>query len=221
MNLIDQVSKRFNEKFKIKNTPWERGYIDSAIKDFLKLIKQEKKKTLLDLGCGSGWIAIHFAKNGLSVWGIDSSKTAIERGLKDIKKLKLKNINLKTENALNFSYKKDFFDCVFDRGFLHHIPEKYWNVYKKGLSKVLKKDGLFYLSVFSDDSFKKGFSPKKTGRLWNKIKDASGYWTYDHFFNYNLIKKIFGNKFKIIEYKKDKKISPNGSLLLHFIMRKK
>ena len=95
-------------------------------------------------------------------------------------------------------------------------------IYIKGLLKVLRKGGLFYLAVFSDRSEKGGFSPKRAKRLWNKRKDFdTGYWTYDHYFNDKLVDKIFGKHFKLISKEKDKKKSPNGSLLLRYVFKKK
>lgn len=222
MNLTDNVQKRFDAKYLASDTPWVGSGVPTEVKEFAKLVlEQDWEPALLDIGCGNGWLAIYFAKQGIRVDGIDSSPLAIKQAKKMLLEKKILNVSLHTGNALNFPYKKDSFNVVFDRGLLHHLPQKDWPKYKKGLNKVLQPGGLFYLGVFSDDSIKKDFNPKEEKRLWNKVKDQTGYWTYDHFFNDELIHKIFGSRFDILSSTKDKKPSSNGSVLLHYAMRKK
>lgn len=219
MKLTDEVKRRFDYKYKNGETPWVRSIIDDDIKSFLKVAKREfNGGKILDLGCGNGWLSIYFARNGFKVKGVDSSPVAIKEAKNIANKAKV-SVEFKTGDALDFQYPNKEFDIVVDRGLLHHIPKSSWIKYVKGIVKVLKIDGLFYLMVFSDKSKKSGFDPK-SGRMWRKVKEGS-YLTYDHFFNKKLISDIFDKNFKIISFNQDLKAQPNGSKLLYFTLRKK
>lgn len=222
MKLAQQIKIRFDEKYKIGSTPWVRTEDFYFIKKFTARVKKElASPKLLDIGCGNGWLSVYFAKNGIEVEGVDSSKEAIKVARMEARKLRLKNVQFKVGDALDFPYKKNQFDIVFDRGLLHHQPQSEWKRYLKGLQKVLKPNGLFYLAVFSDTMGKSGSALNK--RLWHKSKDRkTGYWTYDHYFNEALIDQIFGKLFQIIAKEKEKKNRfKRPSLLLYFILRKK
>lgn len=219
MKLIDNVINRFEHKYKEENTPWVRDEKNpTGLKEFVNELKKHKKQAkILDIGCGEGWIARKLAKEDFFVTGVDSSKTAIKKAKE--KNKGEKNPKFIIGNALDFPFPDNSFDAVIDRGLLHHIPEKNWHSYKKGIKRVLKNGGLYYLAVFSDDSIKKDFNPKKEKKVWNKVKDKSGYWTYDHFFNKETIQKFVGNQFELLWQGEDKKPTPNGSILIYSIFR--
>jgi ubiquinone/menaquinone biosynthesis C-methylase UbiE len=219
MKLTDEIKRRFDYKYKVGETPWVRPVIDDDIKSFLKTAKREfNGGKILDLGCGNGWLSVYFAKNGFKVKGVDSSPVAIKEAKNTAKKDNI-SVEFKTGDALDFQYPDQEFNIVIDRGLLHHVPKSNWGKYKKGISRVLKIGGLFYLMVFSDKSKKPGFNPK-SGQMWRKVKEGS-YLTYDHFFNKKLISDIFDKDFEIISFNQDPKAQPNGSRLLYFTLRKK
>jgi len=223
MKLSEEVKIRFNEKFKIGDTRWVHGSVDQLINTFShQLLREVESPKLLDAGCGNGWISIHLAKQGISVTGIDSSKIAIKQAREKAKQAKLKNVHFKVGDALDFSFARYNFDAVLDRGLLHHQPKKEWGRYKRGLTRVLKKDGLFYLHVFSDKSVKEYYSLEKVGRRWHRrFSKEVGYWTYDHYFNEKLIKQVFGKHFEILNCKEERSHAQTGSRALKCIMRKK
>ncbi|HBB37988.1 MAG: Methyltransferase type 11 [Candidatus Magasanikbacteria bacterium GW2011_GWD2_43_18] len=221
MKLIEQIVKRFDAKYQDDNTPWARTDIPVEVKKFVELVhEQTPKGSLLDMGCGDGWASIYFSEQGYDVYGIDGSPLAIEKARQKANKAGM-SAQFIVGNALDYPYDDLQFDAIFDRGLLHHIPEENWTAYKKGLLRVLKPNGLYYLGAFSDDSEKKGFDPKKEGRLWNKVMDASGYWTYDHFFNQEVLNNFLGDDFDLVWQSKDVVASPNGSVLIHSIFKKK
>jgi len=221
MKTSEQVMQRYNEMFRIGKTPWVRKEIPSIVKTFTVLVtKESKKPKLLDLGCGNGWLSFYFDSKGIEVEGIDSSHEAIRQANQKKERDNLLDTHFRQGDALNFPYKNGSFDAVFDRGMFHHQLESSWQKYRKGLLKVLKEDGLFYLGVFSDNSSKHGFLPKKIGRYWHKAKDSRGYLLYDHFFNEKLLKGIFGKHFKLLELEEDVKSSKDGSLLLNCIFKR-
>lgn len=218
MKITEEVINRFNEKYKLGQTPWSLGSISTHTLKFIKSVKKElSKPKLLDLGCGDGWLSLYFSKQGFSVEGIDSSDVAIRKARKESKKANL-HITFKIGNALNFPYLDDSFNVVFDRGLFHHLPKSEWNNYSTGVNNILKKQGYFYLIVFSDRS---DFPKREKGKMWHKEKDNTGYWTYNHYFNPKLIDNIFGQHFEIIDQDEDKKPQPGGSIVRYFTFKKK
>jgi len=222
MKLTDYIIHRFEEKYKEGNTPWARGIVDASVKRLVHLAqKHNNHPRVLDIGCGDGWLSFFLADHGCIVEGIDSSPTAILKAKKYAKKAHAKNVHFRVGDGLTFPYIDHQFDVVFDSGFLHHLPENTWSTYKRGVDRVLAYGGLLYLGVFSDDSVKKGFDPKKAKRMWHKVKDVSGFWTYDHFFTRKMLEKFFGGKYALLFIEKEKKPSDNGSVLWHCIFQKK
>lgn len=96
-------------------------------KFLFQLIKKYKKKTILDVGCGSGLHSLYFAKKGFKVTGIDFSREMIKQA-----KINCKSYNVKLVlgdiNKTKF-YKK--FDVLWVCSSLH-------NMNKKDLIKTLK-----------------------------------------------------------------------------------
>lgn len=218
MKVAEEVKERFERKYRLGHTPWKLSGVTEEIKKFVSLVKGKFGEVrLLDIGCGDGWLSVYFSKQGFKVSGIDSSKTAIERARGSARENKVA-VSFKVGDALDFPYKDNSFNVVFDRGLFHHQPKSEWKRYLLGLRKVLQKDGLFYLVVFSD----KSKTPKRRSkaRLWQRVKDETGYWTYDHFFNLQLIKEIFGKWFELVEKGGDDKPQTGGSLTEYYILKK-
>jgi len=222
MKISDEVKLRFNEKFRIRSTPWLRGGDKKFIEKFSRLVlKINDVPRLLDLGCGNGWISVYFKSKGIYVDGIDSSPIAI-RQARSIKETGSGSMHFKIGDALHLPYKKDLFDAVFDRGMFHHQPEYAWEKYIKNVGKVLKPEGLLYLSCYSDTSIKPGLFPRKDGRLGYRYKDKeTGYWSYDHYFNDKLIQSLFCRHFSLVDHGMEKRRAPSGSRLLYFVFKKK
>lgn len=130
-------------------TPWKGHPLEDLLIEFVnRLSKERPKAKVLDIGCGDGWISIGMAKSGFQVWGIDSSKTAIEKARKDARRAGVE-ADFKVGDALKLPYEEDSFDAMVDRGLFHHILPKNRSLYLKNILLVLKKDALIYLSVFS------------------------------------------------------------------------
>ncbi len=120
-----------------------RSDLESDFTEFL--FKPEGN--LLDLGCGSGWLSLHFAEKGMSVLGIDFSQEQIEAA----NKLKL------TKNLTNAAFEccdlvhwdcgkyREEFDSVLIYAFLHHLPPVEINEILKKVEYVVKQGGRVYI----------------------------------------------------------------------------
>lgn len=223
MDLINEITKHFDESYKQGKTPWIWSSISDNIIKFADMASSEfPNGKLLDIGCGSGWLSIFFAEKGFEVDGIDSSSLAIAEANDKKKSKDLNKLNFIKHNALTYPYEKEKYDIVFDRGFFHHIPEENWQEYLNVILGTLKEGGLFLLTAFSSRSAKEFLEPEEMKHLWRKRLSKSGHWSYDHFFNSEIIKKTFSDSFEIIEiddHNTDK--SEAGLRVLYAVMRKK
>jgi len=95
------------------------------------LIKEHGVKTMLDIGCGLGYVMKYFHENGCEVFGIDGSPSAIKHNV-----------------MKDYVYKHDFttspwspeksYDLVWASEFLEHVEEKYMGNYMVAFSKAIK-----------------------------------------------------------------------------------
>lgn len=120
----------------------------SYIIELLKL-DEEKKFSLLDLGCGSGWTSIMLAKLGLEVTGTDIAPEMIKIAKENAKKENLKiNFLVLDSEKINF---KEKFDRVLSYDTLHHVPNDQRVL--KNAYRGLKKGGLI---LIVEPSYKHG-----------------------------------------------------------------
>jgi ubiquinone/menaquinone biosynthesis C-methylase UbiE len=106
-------------------------------------------KKILDIGCGAGTLALHFANEGNQVTGIDVSKYAMEKANQSAKYLHLKTATFK---QMNFPMevpggKYDFIICS---EVIEHIKND--DLALKRMYELLKKGGILFLSTPSENA---------------------------------------------------------------------
>lgn len=107
-----------------------------------KLSELTEGKSLLDIGCGTGFILELAYKYFDEVYGIDITPMMLEKAKEKISKNNLNNIQVKLANSENIPFKDCYFDVVTAYGFLHHLPSLKPTL--KETFRILKKDGIFY-----------------------------------------------------------------------------
>lgn len=86
MDLKEQklIQNHFDRMYQVGNTPWKSHSPEPLFSQFVNLSKKRRPNAkVLDIGCGDSWLSITMAKTGLRVWGIDSSKTVIDKAKKE------------------------------------------------------------------------------------------------------------------------------------------
>lgn len=88
----------------------------------INISKKNKGKRVLEIGCGTGFLSLELARNGLEVTGIDISKASIKiaetfKGNDS----KLKKLNYLIMDATKKKLNKKFDTIIFFRS-LHHFP---------------------------------------------------------------------------------------------------
>lgn len=164
-----------------------------TLSEIVKLFKKHHIKKVLALGCGSGRNIIYLAKQGFSVYGIDSSKVGIKIAKEWLKedghraKFKVGSIYKK------LPYRKNFFGAVLCIAALQHGKIKKIKKAIKEIERVLKPKGFLFLTV-----------PREKPKLKTKEIETRTYLLFEgperrlvhYIYNKRLLKKDFRN-FKI------------------------
>jgi tellurite methyltransferase len=158
------------------------------------LIKQNIKK-VLDLGCGNGRVSLRFAKNKISVTGVDKQPLDIKQ----------ENFNFLCQDVKEFEFKEKF-DLIIASLILHFLDkEKAFELIKKMQKNTNEKGYNFFICLSNkDDSANKrpnNFFPtiselKELYSDWELIKEVQDYTDYEKHDNlpkhkHNLIFLIF------------------------------
>jgi len=169
----------------------------------VRILKKEKIKRVLDLGCGSGRHLVYLAKQGFDVYGIDISETGIGIAKDWLRKEKLK-ANLKIGDIYKkLPYKDNFFEGIICTNVLHHNKIEKIRKLIKEIERVLAPMGLIYIVV-----------RKETGvKNWEKNKIV--------IHRYKVKDKIKEVKYKIIGPRMYTPIEGGEKGLVHFCFTEK
>lgn len=176
--------------------------VQEDMKEVITLLKKEKARRILDLGCGSGRHTVLLARNGFNVYATDVSKAGLEMTKKWLKK---ENLTAKVKEHscyTGFPFKDNFFDAVISTQVIHHNFHSKVKFCISEIERVLRSGGIIFITT----------SANKYGRSTKvKMPEPRTYIPLDgeekglpHFiYTKRLMKKDF-NKFYILDLHKDK-----------------
>lgn len=110
---------------------------------FIKLIKGKK---ILDVGCAQGRDSCYFVSKGYIVNGIDLTPEFI-----DLARINCPNAKFDLMDMRKLTFQPALFDGIWSCASFLHIPKKEALETLKGFYKVLKDDGVLFVSVMSGD----------------------------------------------------------------------
>ena len=102
-------------------------------KGLLEFIPNNKKQTILDLGCGTGTLTVQLVCLGSKVIGVDSSHNMINKA-----KEQFSNIDFRVCDALDLPFEKEW-DIVFSNAVFHWISDH--NTLLHNIHRALKPQG--------------------------------------------------------------------------------
>ena len=130
--------------------PWDIGAPQPAMAALIE--KCPPADPILDLGCGSGDLAIYLAKSGHQVVGIDFVEAAIKNARDKVAALPnetAQSISFQVADALKPSLLQGKFGAVFDSGFYHLFnPDQCVQLIDE-VAAILKPHGCYYLHEFA------------------------------------------------------------------------
>ncbi len=103
-------------------------------------------RRVLELGCGAGYDAYDFCRNGADYVGVDLTPQNPKRVMDHLKPYDLhpKTINGDAESIM---FESNSFDCVFSNGVLHHTPDIQHSFLEAW--RVLKVHGEFWVIIYN------------------------------------------------------------------------
>ena len=143
---IDATRKSFEESFSSGDFYNRQTQDNDHLAKILQFIGIEKNMRILDLGCGSGYLAFPIAKRNRSceVVGLDIVSDALEANRTKARNEGLCNISFVNYDGVDFPFIDESFDLVITRYALHHFPDIDHSIHE--VSMVLRPGGRFFLS---------------------------------------------------------------------------
>jgi SAM-dependent methyltransferase len=134
--------------------PWDIGVPQPAFVDLEK--RTPFGTTVLDVGCGTGALALYLASRGYTVTGVDIVEKAVARAASRAKESGA-TVEFLHGNALKLpALLRREFDTVVDSGVFHTFPPALRPDYRDSLAGVLRPGGMYYMLVWSDRESREG-----------------------------------------------------------------
>ena len=154
---------RFESRYKDDDLPWN---INRADYNLINVVTNEPIAVgkAIDIGCGTGDIAIWLANQGFNVTAIDNSEKAIEMAKAKAKNKGAINTTFFSLDILNDKIPAGPYSFVVDRGCFHSFDlPKERKKYAKRASDLLMNGGLWLslIGSFDDGRFEQG-PPKRS-----------------------------------------------------------
>jgi cyclopropane fatty-acyl-phospholipid synthase-like methyltransferase len=130
--------------------PWDVGEAQPAL---IKLLEENPPSgPVLDVGCGTGELALAIARRGFSVLGVDASGEAIAQAQAKADKetaMVRRSVEFRVGNGLKPSVLPGPFGAVVDSGFYHLFGAPERATFVEQLAEALKAGGRYYLLGFA------------------------------------------------------------------------
>lgn len=114
---------------------------------FLESLKLDKKKSVLEIGIGTGRVAVKVAPYCMRLTGIDVSPKTIERAKENLKDYN--NISFVCDDFNTYNFGENF-DVIYSSLTMMHFEDKQQIVLK--VDTLLKVGGIFCLSIDKNQS---------------------------------------------------------------------
>lgn len=141
-NLIHSYDKHARER---ENASMQEWKILERSK-FLSLLLLENKKSLLEIGAGTGRDSKFFKDQGFETTCIDLSPVMIEI-------CKQKGLNAQEMDMLDIKFPDNSFDAIFSLNSLLHLTKVEFPIVMSKINSLLKPHGVVYLGIYGGHDF--------------------------------------------------------------------
>lgn len=138
MTDFDKYSKNYEYEVN-RSISFVKNKHDFFTEQKYKLLKKKldsKNLKILDIGCGIGGVHRFFAKDNISLTGIDVSHQSLQVAKKNFPKNQYLNYDGK-----KIPFSDNTFDFIFTINVLHHVPVDCWKNFMLESYRVLKLQG--------------------------------------------------------------------------------
>ena len=172
---VKKISRKFGKDFFDGDRKYGYGgyyynpkFWKPVIPTFKKYWKLNKKTTLLDIGCGKGFMIYDIKKSikGISCRGIDISSYAINNAIEEVKS------DLVIGNAKKLPFPDKSFDIVISINTIHNLNKNDCSLTLKEIQRVSKKYSFITVDAFTNKYEKKRmFDWNLTAKTIMSVKD--------------------------------------------------
>jgi SAM-dependent methyltransferase len=113
--------------------------------EFLRRLRAEGGRRLLEIGAGTGQDSLFFAANGLAVLATDLSPEMVRRCL-------AKGLDARVADFLHLDLPESSFDAVYALNCLLHVPNADLPAVLASIRDVLRPGGLFFVAVYGGEA---------------------------------------------------------------------
>ena len=117
---------------------WYARLIDRSIPSGVRVV---------DLGCGTGQLALLLGLKNRDVLGIDFSRQSVEKARALKEKLKVENAEFQEGNLLSLAVADESFDYTLCNGVLHHTADPFAGF--RNLCRILRPGGYLVLGLYN------------------------------------------------------------------------
>jgi ubiquinone/menaquinone biosynthesis C-methylase UbiE len=152
MSRFGSDPRAFFDSVYLQTPPWDVGGPQPALCALFD--EYPPKGPALDLGCGSGDLAIALARRGVAVLGVDFVDAAIAQARQKAKMLPAEaaqRLSFEVADALQPSRLRRQFASVLDCGFLHLLEPAQLPAFIDELTKTLRPGGRYYVLAFATE----------------------------------------------------------------------
>jgi SAM-dependent methyltransferase len=197
-----------------RKNEWGKYPAEPLIRFVAKNFYPKERKTckILEVGCGTGANIWFIAREGFSAFGIDASKTAIE---KCQKRLYSENLvaNLNVGDIDSLPYEDDFFDGVIDNECLYCNNESDTHKILSEIRRTLKPDGLFFSRTFTNNNYiGKQYREMDQHQYTDVLDGIFAHRGFVRLIDRNGIDELYGKHFKIVSIDQSVYTINNGQL---------
>ncbi len=145
--MLAPMADRFEETYLAGSAPWDIG---RAQPEFVKLLAVGRiSGRVVDLGCGTGENALHFARSGLDVVGVDASQEAIRQARAKLTESDV-SVVFEVADVLDLGGEAERFDTATDSGVFHVFEDDDRPRYAASVHRVLRPGGHLFVMCFSE-----------------------------------------------------------------------
>ena len=158
MTTLNDSIERFDQLFRELGVRAQRSYPNESMIQFVASnwfsLEFERRRSIriLEVGCGSGANLWMLAKEGFSVFGLDSSEAGLEIARAHLQDKWGVQANLECGSVTTLPYESSFFDAIIDVVTLQHLNLQDSASALAEIRRVLKPAGLFFSYRISDAS---------------------------------------------------------------------
>jgi len=146
-----QIGIDFGDAAQAEAYDRRQGDRDAANVQLLHELRVGQRHTVVDIGCGTGSLAIAAAQAGAAVHAVDISAAMLELASNKAVKAGVKEISFHHAGFLTHMFEPASADFVFSQFALHHLPDFWKQTALLRVAETLRPGGIFYLKdvVFS------------------------------------------------------------------------